>query len=249
LEQLPVFDSGSIAFAAHALSNFLSVIRGTVELLLLSLKDYPKPEVRIRLEALQHAADLMTHTVSQLMNTSTAVAPRLILDKVDLPLLVRKCCDYYERVAARKQIRVMFTPTETTPAWTDRVAVAAVLDNLLSNAVKYSPPGKRILVEVASEHAHVACCVQDEGSGISAEDQAKLFQRGVRLSAVPTGGEPSTGYGLAVAKALIDKLGGRIWCQSELGQGARFCFLVPTFTTERSGADNERSDAGSAATG
>jgi signal transduction histidine kinase len=227
LEHLPVFESGAISFAAHALANFLTVIRGTVELLSVSLKEHRGTHVWTKLEGLHHATTLMMHTVNQLMNTSATADIRLVHESVDLALLVRRVCDYYRRLAKQKQIRIVFRSSQVPAAWTDRVAVAAVLDNCLSNAVKYSPPRKRIYVSVTAESRHVVCEIQDEGPGLSREDQAKLFQRGVRLGAVPTGGEPSTGYGLAVAKELIDKLGGEIWCESELGQGARFCFRLP----------------------
>jgi signal transduction histidine kinase len=110
--------------------------------------------------------------------------------------------------------------------WTDRVAVAAILDNLLSNSVKYSEPGKRIRVIVAEGPEHLMCHVQDEGPGLSAEDQSRLFGRGVRLTPQPTGGEASSGFGLAIARDLIEKLGGKIWCESSLGQGARFSFSL-----------------------
>jgi two-component system sensor histidine kinase/response regulator len=80
---------------------------------------------------------------------------------------------------------------------------------------------------VRGEQGGAVCSVQDEGPGLSQEDQARLFQRGVRLTPRPTGGEASTGYGLAVAKELIERLGGTIWCQSELGQGACFSFRLP----------------------
>jgi signal transduction histidine kinase len=56
-----------------------------------------------------------------------------------------------------------------------------------------------------------------------------LFQKGVRLTPTPTGGEPSTGYGLAVARHLIEKLDGAIWCESTLGQGCCFSFRLPAF--------------------
>jgi signal transduction histidine kinase len=65
--------------------------------------------------------------------------------------------------------------------------------------------------------------------GLGPEDRARLFQRGVRLSAQPTGGEPSTGYGLAVAKDLVGQLGGEIWCDSQPGQGACFSVRLPVW--------------------
>src|ERR1051326_1948239 len=70
LESLPVFDPRDIAFAAHALHNYLTVTTGTVDLLLLTLQNYPDPEVRTWLEALRQATGLMTHTANQLMGTS-----------------------------------------------------------------------------------------------------------------------------------------------------------------------------------
>jgi two-component system, sensor histidine kinase LadS len=69
--------------------------------------------------------------------------------------------------------------------------------------------------------------VRDEGPGVSVAEQARLFQHGVRLSAQPTGGEPSSGYGLAVAKQLVEQLGGTIACESPPGQGATFTVSLP----------------------
>lgn len=160
LEKLPAFDPGSLSFAAHALYNYLTVIGGTVELLLLHLKDYPNPQIRTWLEGLRHANNLMTHTVNQLMNTPGATDVKLRFEKLDLPLLVRRGCDYYQRVADRKQIQVICGPAVDVPlVRADRVAVAAVLDNLLSNAVKYSPHGKRIWVQVHGEKTSAVCSV------------------------------------------------------------------------------------------
>lgn len=93
--------------------------------------------------------------------------------------------------------------------------------------MKYSPPGKLIRVHVSAERDGVVCSVRDEGPGLSQEDQAKLFQRGAQLTPKPTGGESSAGYGLAVAKEFIERLGGTIWCESVLGQGACFSFRLP----------------------
>jgi signal transduction histidine kinase len=86
-----------------------------------------------------------------------------------------------------------------------------------------------IHVRVRGEAGWGVCEVRDEGPGLSPADQARLFQRGVRLAPRPTGGEPSTGYGLAVAKELVEKLGGAIWCESVLGQGCCFSFRLPAY--------------------
>lgn len=228
LEQVPAFNLSHVAFGAHALNNYLTVVAATSEFLLLSLLDHPDPQVRTWLEGLQHATNLMMHTVNQMMTASATTDAKLRFVHVNLPLLVQRASTYYQRLAERKRIAIIFSSTtDALFVWTDPVAVAAVLDNLLSNAVKYSAPGQRIWVHVAGEAAGAVCSVRDEGPGLSQEEQARLFQRGVRLTPQPTGGEPSTGFGLAVAKELIEKLGGAIWCESDLGQGACFSFRLP----------------------
>ncbi len=238
LEKLPAVSQSSVSFAAHALNNFLTVTGGTVELLLFSLADHPDPQVRTGLEALQQATNLMTHTVSQLMNASTDRDAKLRFEQVDLPLMVERFIRIYQRIANRKQVRCLGESTvDVPPVWTDRVATWAVLDNLLSNAVKYSPPGKRVWVEVSTERDGVVCSVRDEGPGLGEEDQAKLFQRGAQLTPKPTAGEPSTGYGLAVAKEFIERLGGTIWCESVLGQGSSFSFRLPRYQEQVHGAE------------
>jgi signal transduction histidine kinase len=154
----------------------------------------------------------------------------LRFEKVELPLLVQRACAHFQRVADRKKIRIIVEPDAgVPPVRADRVVVAAVLDNLVSNAIKYSPPGKQIRVRVRGEAGWGVCEVRDEGPGLSPADQARLFQRGVRLTPTPTGGEPSTGYGLAVAKELVGTLGGAIWCESVLGYGCCFSFRLPAY--------------------
>lgn len=228
LEKMPAFEASSVAFAAHALNNYLSVSGGAIELIMMRLADYPDPQVKIWLDGLQHATNLMARTVGQLMFTSENPETTFRFEKVDLSTLVQRSCNYYQRAADRKTIHVNADSVADDPlVWTDRVAIAAVLDNLLSNAVKFSQPNKQIWVKVQSENGWAVCRVQDEGPGLSQQDQGKLFQRGIRLTPRPTGDEPSTGYGLAVAKELIEKLGGEIWCESRLGQGSCFSFRLP----------------------
>lgn len=233
LEKLPALDGRSIALTAHALNNFLTVSVAVVDLLLEALRDHPNRQVLAWLEGLSHSSDLMTHTVSQLMSNSTGAEIDLRQEGIELPRLVEKACAYYRRHAAKKRIELHFSAASDVPiVRTDRVVVAVVLDNLLSNAVKYSPAGKRIWVRVYPERGGVTCGVRDEGPGLSSEEQTRLFLPGVRLGPVPSAGEPSSGYGLAIAKRFVDRLGGEIRCQSTPGQGATFSFWLPLGESE-----------------
>lgn len=235
LDRLPALDPGSVAFAAHALSNFLTVIGGTIDLLASTLADYPDRRVHVWLGGIERATTMMSHISTGLMsNASITGTPTLTFERVDLALLVQRAVAFYQHKADPKQIRIACIAGAAAYAWADRVAVAVVLDNLLSNAVKYSPRGAQVTVTVRREPGIVVCDVQDEGPGLSRQDQMKLFQRGVRLASVPTGGEPSMGYGLAVADELLRAQHGTIWCTSELGRGATFSFGLPEYRGQTS---------------
>ena len=230
LDKVVCADSPSIAFASHALNNYLTVTGGVVELALRRLKEHSDAQVLTWLEGVQHATNMMTHIVGQLMNNAAIDPTKLRFEKADLGTLVRRMCDYYDRVARQKGIRMTFDDGVDIPlVWTDIVAAASVLDNILSNAIKYSEPGTHVSAHVRRSDSGVVCEVKDEGPGLSLDDQTRLFQRGARLTPRPTAGEHSNGYGLAVAKDLIDKLGGDIWCETELGKGSRFSFRLPAY--------------------
>ena len=228
LDKLPALDARSIALAAHALNNFLTISGGVVELLIPALRDHPDRQVTSWLEALAHTTDLMAHTVGQLMSNSAGIATTPRAEELDLARMVQRVCAYYQRHARPKSIEISLTvQDDMPPVLTDRVLVTAVLDNLVSNAVKYSPSRGRIRVRVHRERDGALCAVQDEGPGLSVDDQRRLFQPGVRLSASPTGGEATSGYGLAIAKRFADQLGARLRCESTLGHGATFSLWLP----------------------
>jgi len=102
-----------------------------------------------------------------------------------------------------------------------------VFDNLLSNALKFSPPGKAIYVSVRPAGGKIECKVRDEGPGFSDADKARMFRRYGRLSARPTGGEPSTGLGLSIVRKLVQLMNGDLSCDSVQGQGAAFVVRLP----------------------
>ena len=228
LENVSALDKRSLGFAAHALGNYLTVIEGTVELLRISLKDYPDKQVHSWLEGLKHTSALMMHTSNQLMGTSIDGNPDLVFEEVDLPLLTQRICDFYHKKAKRKNLKIINEVNVTNEyVRTDRVALAAVLDNLLSNAVKYSHKGKKILVMVSQKADKLIWTICDQGPGIPPEEEDQLFQKGKKLSTFPSGEENSSGYGLAVAKYLIEQLNGEIWYERNSDGGSCFSVSLP----------------------
>lgn len=230
LETIPEIDAETMGYTVHKLKNYLTVVGATLELLEVYLAGHPDEQVQIWIEGLQHAVQLMKHDIGRLMLSANGTEPMFKLEKVDMAMLAFRMCNFHRHRAAWKKIQLHaeFQP-DSCFAWTDRVAVGVVLDNLLSNALKFSENGKQIWVAVHTAQDHVVCTVRDEGPGLSVEDHARLFQKGVRLSNAPTGTEPTTGYGLAIAKDLVEKLGGSIWCESHSGGGASFSVRLPAF--------------------
>jgi signal transduction histidine kinase len=108
----------------------------------------------------------------------------------------------------------------------DERRVRQVLFNLLSNAVKFTPAGGTVDVAVTRLDGEVRISVSDSGPGIATEDQVRIFEEFQQAAAGKEQRE-GTGLGLALSKRLVELHGGRIWVESEPGQGSRFVFTLP----------------------
>ncbi len=231
-----------LGIAAHDLRNPLGVVTGYVQLMqgeVASLTEAPVQATAALLEMLgevEAAAGRMRDLVETLLSVQVIEEGRLtpVCETCRLDELAAQKVGQHQMAAARKQIRLTFTGAGEA-VWThvDRKLLGQVVDNLISNAVKYSPPRSPVTVRVlagaatAGGQRRPVLEVQDQGPGISEEDQRRLFGRFARLSARPTGGESSHGLGLSIAKRLVEALGGEIACRSQLGQGATFVLTLP----------------------
>lgn len=121
-------------------------------------------------------------------------------------------------------------PTEEIYLSTDQWMVERVLDNLLSNAIKYTPREGSLTVEYVTSARGAGVRITDSGPGFSEQDIALLYQRYVRLSALPSGGESSSGLGLSIAKRLTILAGGSLELVSQPMESASFEILFPVRT-------------------
>ena len=140
-------------------------------------------------------------------------------------------------------VRVELGPIadEFPPVAADEAQLRQVLDNLLDNAVKYSPAGGDIRLTVEEAHGAVRFAVADDGLGIPAVEEGRIFEKFYRLDPDMTGGIGGTGLGLYIARELVRRVKGRIWVEPNNGRGSVFYVEVPTVTRT---AANPRRKAG-----
>ena len=172
----------------------------------------------------------MLHIINALLNASALEDGAVTLEITDCEMdqLVGSVLSMNEPGARRKGIAFRFEAEAGCVVSGDPQRLQELVDNILSNAVKYSPPSSTVRVRVSrSSPSTVQISVRDEGPGLTADDMSKLFGKFQKLSARPTGGEDSTGLGLAIAKSIVDLHKGRIWAESVPGKGANFLVDLP----------------------
>jgi two-component system sensor histidine kinase/response regulator len=148
----------------------------------------------------------------------------------------------FKPAALRKQIEIVFHRNPTPVRMkSDPRLVSRIFDNLISNAIKFSPPGTKIGVAVFEQDAGAAFSIKDQGPGFTDLDKSQLYKKFQRLSARPTAGESSTGLGLAIIKALVDKLRGIVELTSAPGAGAEFVVKIPKYPESSASNSNSTS--------
>jgi len=130
--------------------------------------------------------------------------------------------------ANNKSIEVLLDLSEIVPESSmDPQKIEEIIDNLLSNAVKFSHKNGQVRIKSHRSDDNIVVEISDNGLGLSEDDIKQAFQRGGRLSAQPTAGEPSSGFGLWIVKKLVEAHRGRVWVKSALGKGSTFAFSLP----------------------
>ena len=114
-----------------------------------------------------------------------------------------------------------------TTVWGDRTRIGQVITNFLTNAVKYAPDADRIIVRTSADDGTVTLCVQDFGPGIPKDEHVSIFNPFYRIEGSERRVASGLGLGLYIAAEMIRRQDGKIWVESEEGQGSNFCFTLP----------------------
>jgi signal transduction histidine kinase len=237
LAQLEELRSDLVATIAHELRTPLTAVRTSVGLLLDPGLE-PTPDERQRLlTTIGRSADRMQLLLTELLDLARFRAGKIVLRRhlLDARDLVRDAAGLIEPLAGmRDQELRLDLPAEPLRVRGDRRRLEQALLNLLSNAQKFGPIGGTLSVSAAAGDGEVRVAVHDEGPGISAEDQARLFERFFVGGGDRAGG---VGLGLPTALAIAQAHGGGIEVESSPGHGSTFSLVLPLSAPRRGGAE------------
>ncbi|HEX2742332.1 MAG TPA: HAMP domain-containing sensor histidine kinase [Rubrobacter sp.] len=216
-----------ISDLSHEMRTPLSTLRGYMEGLAEGVIE-PSDEVW---DILNTETERMERLVDDLRQLSQAEAGRLPLDIVPVSPAepVRRVTELMMPLFEEKRVRLESTvPGGTPPALMDADRVVQVLTNLLSNALRHTPPGGLVLLEVGDGDGEVTFRVTDTGEGISSEHLPHVFERFYRADKSRSREGGGSGVGLAISRALVEAMDGRMWVVSPgAGKGATFSFTLP----------------------
>jgi signal transduction histidine kinase len=216
-----------LGIAAHDLRNPLGVIQGYAEFML----ELGAPETFTEmLERMRDSSEFMKRLLEELLDISKIESGQLKLHwgEHDFARFLDECVELNRVFSEQKGTRLVCefdTLPDALPF--DRDKIEQVVNNLLSNAVKYSPGDTTITVTAGVDGDHVRAAVVDQGPGIPAGELDGVFAAFSKTSVRATGGEKSTGLGLAIAKKVVERHGGEIGVTSSVGDGSTFFFTLP----------------------
>lgn len=213
-----------LAGISHDLAAPIAAIRGTVELLI-DEPDMDPEEHEELLALINRNADQLDRLTGQLRELSRLERGRIDLDprRLSLDAAVRECVGNLRPLLADLTVEVQATGEIEA----DPLAFERVLTNLLTNAARHSPEGGRIRIVSEDRSDEVAIGVADDGPGIEQADVERIFHEFRRGSAEPQGSASGLGLGLTIVRHYVEQHGGRVWVESETGQGAAFWFTLP----------------------
>lgn len=218
-----------VTTAAHELRTPISAIFGAARTL---RRDDIELTPGIRdslLEIVESESERLTRLVEQILTTARLDRGEELLqtEQCDLRAVCESIVRAYELTKPDSVTLVLDAPADLQPLDCDEERLRQVVSNLVGNAVKYSPAGGTIVLHVVDGSKHVRIDVEDEGIGIPASAQERIFDKFSRLDPALTRGIGGSGLGLYISRGLVEQMGGEITVHSRPDVGSTFSVRLP----------------------
>jgi PAS domain S-box-containing protein len=217
-----------VSIVSHELKTPVALIKGYAETLRREDANWDQETMQDSLDVIAEEADHLTHLIDSLLEASRIQAGGLKLEPTDVNLahLAEKVVDGFRTQTSSHTFELDF-PADFPPSWGDPERLREVLTNLVSNAVKYSPEGGTVWVGGRMDQTGATIYVADQGIGIPAEEQDRIFERFHRVESGLHRSTEGAGLGLYLVKAIVEAHGGRVWVESAPSRGSIFMFTLP----------------------
>lgn len=224
-----------LGMAAHDLRKPIGLIITYSEFLIEEADSILDKEHVGFLHTINASSTFMKRLVDDFLDVSAIEAGKFYLDLHTAAIsdVMDKSLELNRLQADKKQIDLQVHCAENLPAiQMDMAKIEQVITNLVSNAIEHSDAGSMVVIRLVREQDMITASVQDFGSGIPSEDMDKLFKPFARTRAQKTAGEKSTGLGMLITRKIIEAHRGKIWVESQLGEGTTISFQLPVHQEE-----------------
>ena len=229
LNELNATKDKFFSIIAHDLKNPFSVLLSSCELLFMYLEKKDLEKAKSKAEMI-YSSSKQGHTLLQnLLEWSQSQIGCIKFEPASIPFkqFIEESLCVVEGQAKSKNIEIEINIDTESEVYADCNIMQVVIRNLVTNAIKFTAPNGRISIYSKSKEEYTEISVKDNGIGINEETIKKLFRIDTKISSKGTNDESGTGLGLILCKEFIEKHGGHIWVESELGKGSTFKFTLP----------------------
>jgi len=231
LRDLSDAKTGFLRIIAHDMKGPFNSIIGLTNIAAISPKAITTDEWQKLMGDLNGTARNLHKLLDNLLTWSNSQIGqmKLQMEPVNLQEAVTFSCDLFSYQAISKQIKLVNNVQDSSLFfYADRQAIETVIRNLVSNAIKFTKSAGSVTVNASESNGQIVVEVKDTGTGIDKEVQEKLFDMGSKISLPGTAGETGTGFGIKLAKELIEKNNGKIWLESDK-KGTSFFVSIPKY--------------------
>ncbi len=224
-----------LASMSHELRTPLNAILGYTELMADGVYGDPPEKMNTVLKRVESNGRHLLGLINAVLDLSKIEAGQLSLDLADYSLqnVAQTVYNAVEPLAADKKLTFKADIQPDMPSGRgDERRLTQVLLNLVGNAIKFTDSGE-VVIKAGASNGDFHLSVRDTGPGISAFDQAKLFQEFQQADNPKTRKKDGTGLGLAISRRIVEMHGGRIWIESQVGQGSIFLVTLPVQVLEQ----------------
>jgi two-component system phosphate regulon sensor histidine kinase PhoR len=231
LKELEIIRQDFVANVSHELRTPLTTIKGYAETL---LEGALKEEVASQfVQVIKRHTDRLTKIVEDLLMLSKIESKefQLKIEFISLPDFINDVIGFVKEAAEKKEISISQSKiTSSQAVGADRNYLEQIFINLLDNAIKYTHEGGKVTISaIEKDKREIQFSIEDDGMGIPREDIPRIFERFYRVDKGRSQELGGTGLGLSIVKHLVQAHGGRVWVESQLGEGSTFYFTLPIF--------------------